>query len=807
MRAPDASPPAAPGRTGRGRTRPLAVLLALAAVAAVATLAHGGGGQQAAAATATAGDGTTEATAGASCFGILRDHPGSPSGTYWLYTPAMDRPAPFYCDMVTEGGGWVLIARGREGWVWSPTGQQSASAVRSSTSGLEAFTPASLDTATITGLINGASPAALGEGIRVERAANATGTSYQQVRMYPKFTRWTWMWEGGQLLNRIVFGTTSYTGSNTRDTYAASLAGQTTNQAAGKQGTSRLFTWAWDNNGKKAGFSYGKGGPAGSTSATSYLWQASASGYSLPFTRVWLKPKLSNQQTWPAIPPGGYAAAPKPAALKDRSEAAPWGVVGIDHTGEATVEPWNTNVLAVKASASRVFVGGRFTGVQQGPTGTPVAQRSLAAFDLDGNFISTFRPNVAGRVWDIALTSDGKLIIAGDFTSVDGVANTRGLAALDPTTGAVLTGWKARISRVGGTEWRVRSLDVRGGWVYAGGLFDRLVAGTSTTPVAVSNAVAVATSNGAQGPWKPTPNGSVVDVSVTNDATRVLLAGYFTSVGGSTTHAYFGITTMATGAPTAGTGAWQPSTGSPSTARYQQAVADLGDRLLVGGSEHDTQLWNKARSTLLDSSITKPGGDSQVIRIVGTKAYVGCHCGGWIYHGTNNFTQPPSFRAMDAINLVGAWDTATWSYDASWFPGSLKGTYGEGVWAIDSDSRGCLWVGGDLTRGAYTGVAATDWLGGFARFCPQDSTAPTAPGSPNLASNAGARKLTWAAASDPGGAVAGYDVVRDGKVIAVVSPSTLTYTDPSAPTGTKYAIRAFDARGNRSASAAPTTAP
>jgi hypothetical protein len=780
----------------RHRARTVGVLIALATLAAMAP-----GAPSAAAVGPVAGDGTTSGTAGASCWGIKRSFPSSPTGTYWLLTSTMDRPAQFSCDMTTEGGGWVLIGRGRQGWTWSPTGQGGAAAVRTTVSGSGAFAPAALDNATITGLIAGASPAALSDGIRVERTTNTAGTTKQQVRMFPRFTTWSWKWDGGQLLNRIVIDGTSYTGSNTRDTYVKAMPGQTANKLVGVQGTKRLFTWAWDKNDNLMGFSFGKGSPKGSTSATSNLWQRSSSSYAIPFTRVWLRPRLANA-AYPAIPGGGYPAAPKPAGLKERSELAPWGVVGMNHTDEQVVEPWNSNVLAIESTSTRVFVGGRFTGVQQGPTGATTSQPSLAAFDLDGNWISTFRPVIVGRVWDIALTPDNKLIIAGDFTSVNGVTNTRGLTALDPTTGAVIPGWKARVSRNAGTEWRVRTIDVRGAWIYAAGTFDRVMGGTATVPVAVTNAMSVSVANGSLGTWKPTPNGSVVDIAVTNDSTRVLMAGNFVSVGGNATHGYFGITSIANGAPTPGTGAWRPS--DTARARYQQAVADLGDRLLVGGSEHDTQLWNKARTVMLDSSITKPGGDTQVIEVIGTKAYVGCHCGGWIYQGATLFPDPPSFRAVDSINLVGAWDTATWTYDTSWFPASLKGANGEGIWAIEGDPRGCLWVGGDLDRGAYSGNAATDWLGGFARFCPLDATAPTTPGALTITSTGQSRKLTWTAASDASGPVT-YDVIRNDRVIASVGSGTLTYTDPTAPAGTKYTVRAVDARGNRSASPAPVS--
>ena len=104
-----------------------------------------------------------------------------------------------------------------------------------------------------------------------------------------------------------------------------------------------------------------------------------------------------------------------------------------------------------------------------------------------------------------------------------------------------------------------------------------------------------------------------------------------------------------------------------------------------------------------------------------------------------------------------------------------------------------------------TGNAATDYLGGFARFCPADATAPSTPGSFSVASTGTSRKLTWTGSTDPGGGTVTYDVVRDGKVVAQTSAATLTYTDPSAPAGTTYTVRAVDVRGNRSASPAPKT--
>ena len=61
-------------------------------------------------------DGLSEATAAASCWEIKQNDPSSKDGTYWLQTPTMDAPGQFFCDQTTEGGGWVMIGRGREGW-------------------------------------------------------------------------------------------------------------------------------------------------------------------------------------------------------------------------------------------------------------------------------------------------------------------------------------------------------------------------------------------------------------------------------------------------------------------------------------------------------------------------------------------------------------------------------------------------------------------------------------------------------------------------------------------------------------------
>ena len=151
------------------------------------------------------------------------------------------------------------------------------------------------------------------------------------------------------------------------------------------------------------------------------------------------------------------------------------------------------------------FVGGRFTGVQNGPSASPIAQPYLASFDLNGNWRSGFRPTIDGRVWNMVPTPDGKLIIAGDFTNVNGAPDTNGLAKIDPATGAVVPGFKATFDRSAGRV-RVRALSIRGDTVYAAGSFSFFTGGT-WNKIRVSSAINFNAITGTPGGWKPQLHG------------------------------------------------------------------------------------------------------------------------------------------------------------------------------------------------------------------------------------------------------------------------------------------------------------
>src|SRR5699024_6494640 len=89
-------------------------------------------------------DGLTAATAAASCWEVKQHDADAESGVYWLLTPALVAPQQFYCDQETDGGGWVLIGRGRENWKENYQGLRSPELLRNVPDGPEAFAPAQL---------------------------------------------------------------------------------------------------------------------------------------------------------------------------------------------------------------------------------------------------------------------------------------------------------------------------------------------------------------------------------------------------------------------------------------------------------------------------------------------------------------------------------------------------------------------------------------------------------------------------------------------------------------------------------------
>lgn len=725
--------------------------------------------------------GQSQETAAASCWEIKQSLPNSPSGVYWLNTPKLGAPQQFYCDQETDGGGWVLIGRGRENWLQGNVGRLTPRDIWENPTGSEAFSPAQLSTDVVTGLLNGGRVDALQEGVRLRRAQNVAGTAWQETRFKYGTARaaWSWQFAGVQSVSSYSFngvtGNGGTTGSFGRDNTYQRVD---TNVDGGARGWSRGFSFG----------SSARGNPA----ATSYVWQTTTSaGYPRPFTQVFLRPRLMSATVFAApIPDAGLAAVTVPDTASSYAQVNSWGVSGLGAGGTGEL---NTEVSDFVEINGIMYVGGNFRYVQRSASGTgQVEQSYLAAFNAStGEWISTFRPVLNNQVKTLAALPDGRLAIGGAFDTVNGVS-APAFAVLNPSSGTIDPAVTTKIiNYTGGTAPLLRSMDVQDGYLYIGGRFTHATGSGVTREVYMRNIGRLNVSTLAPDSWNPLLDGTVVSVDASSRGDRVYAAGYFGLSNWDTVTERAGAFRVgdATVVP------WTPLFSNRDNGRtgYQQAVREVGNRVWLGGSEHSLFSYNRDTMALDTTNIAQNGGDFQAINTWNGSIVAGCHCSENIYQGASTWPTPMNFYRVEHIDQAGFWNAADGAFSADFNPQITMRT-GYGVWAIEQGTDGTLWLGGDLTH-VRQADATNRWTGGFARFASRDSVAPQTPTGLSASRVDGTDTLTWDAVEG-----ASYEVLRNNRTIAT---STLTsYSVPSDGAGTRYFVRAIDPTGNRSASTA-----
>ncbi len=739
---------------------------------------------------ATARTGATTATAAASCWEIKQNNAAAASGTYWLLTPKMAAPAQFYCDMATDGGGWVLIGKGRENWKHAYDGTGNPAALR--TAGVSPMSGATTQysSTVVDGLLNGARVDALTDGIRLKRAKNTAGTSWQETRIgMAKRDRWVWTFGAEHPIGWFSFDGVRYTGGKTAD-FGVDTVYRRVN----------VHTQADKAQAYTIGFSYG-GTVTGTSSTGTYLWSAvDGTGGARPYTEVFVRPRITSTDAgFTAIGDGGTAAKTNLPVAESAALDSPWGVTGAtDPRREGDVE-----VQAFAQSGNRMYVGGNFTAVQRTASGTDrVAQGFLAAFDATtGELLRDFVPKLNAPVMALAVLPNGNIVAGGHFTSANGAPATA-LAALNPTTGATVPGWKVNVQdRSNAGVLRISDLSVSGNWLYLGGAFTHVGGGSNPDNLVYAKSAArVSVTDGTPGTnWNPEFNGTVVALDASTDGSRLYAAGYFTASRTTATSKAAAVQTSA-GAPLA-TPAWNPVWSS--SANYQQTIGEVGNRVWVGGSQHSFFSFSTSTFERLSGNIGKQNGDFQAMA-EGPRGilYAGSH--GHDYNYSNAYIWPEvgtGWTQADSFEYTGAWHAASGDYIPSFTP-ALKFRLGQGVWASIVDSNGTYWAGGDMQT-ARTRTSGNKWAGGFARFPQKDATAPSRPGTPGVSENtASTIRLTWAGAADNSGSVT-YQILRDDRVVA-----TTTGTSAVLPKDGKnrFFVRAADAAGTLSASTPVVTA-
>jgi len=740
------------------------------------------------AAAATAVDpavvGTTSDTAAGSCWEIKQARPSATDGAYWLLTPKMLEPQQFYCDMTTDGGGWVLVGKGRNGWTNEYDGQHPTELTTAGLSPMSART-AQLTSATVDALLNGGRVDALSEGIRLRRAKDAAGNTWQEVRFkFKSRDRWVWTFGAEHALNSWSFDSTTGTGG-TSDTFGSDQNYlRVNNVPIAAQKYAQAFAY-----GTKI---------TGTSAADSYLWSATnGAGSAIPFTQVYIRPRIkSDDAGFTAIPDSGRAGWEQQSVARSEALPTPWGVSGL---AGSTDREGSVEVQAFTQSGDTMFVGGNFRYVQRDAAGTDqVEQPYLAAFSVStGEWVSSFRPVLNEQVKTLATLPNGSVLAGGEFTVANGVSRT--IIALDPVTGAndPTFNLTAENRRTDGVN-RIEKLKVVGDYVYVGGAITHLLGGPNMRQAVATNMGRASVTDGTPSTdWNPNFDGSVTDIDGTSDGGRVFVSGYFGTAGGADAKRAAAISTQP-GAALAST-SWAPTWSS--TKDYQQAIDVVGQRVWVGGSEHSLFQFDIDAYNRTMGDIMKKNGDFQDITAAPNGVvYAGCHCNNFDY--ANAYTWPTlsaGWTQADAMNWVGAWDAASGNRVPQFTP-VFSMRLGSGIWGIETDSTGVLWIGGDIET-VQTPAKANHFSGGFARFPLRDSTAPTTPTSFRITGETGTDvTLAWDKTTDPSGL--GYQVLRDDRPIARTTQNSITVPKGGS---NRFFVRSADNAGNVSATTSVVT--
>lgn len=165
----------------------------------------------------------------------------------------------------------------------------------------------------------------------------------------------------------------------------------------------------------------------------------------------------------------------------------------------------------------KILIGGAFTTVQG------VTRNRVARLNIDGTLDMGFDPNVSGRVNAIAVQTDGKVLVTGVFDTVSGQTRN-GIVRLDATTGAA-DSWNpnANVSESGSFPALVVESD---GKILVGGDFTA-IGGEMRKGLARLDPV-----SGLADSWNPNPSATqLISIAIQSDG-KIVVSGEFLTIGG-----------------------------------------------------------------------------------------------------------------------------------------------------------------------------------------------------------------------------------------------------------------------------------
>ncbi len=469
------------------------------------------------------------------------------------------------------------------------------------------------------------------------------------------------------------------------------------------------------------------------------------------------------------------------------------GVDGLDLSRTTTVE---AQVWAIESVGELMLVGGAFTHVRDRSSFDRIAHPYLAAFDpTTGEYVPWFRTQPDGPVYEILDAGNGRAVLLGEFTSVNGVAGTNGVAVIDIATGLVDTTFDVTLNPPNSAA--VRDGVISGGFLYLAGSFGSARVGDVALATSGLARINMATGELDTGFNPRLTGGGAWAVDVDPETGRVFAGGYFSRVNNAVgTETLVALDTD--GSVVAGWNHGFPhrlcNLGTFISCGAVTGLAVTEGRVFVAGAKHFWAALSVSTGELLaDREISN---DGQSVDVVDGMVVVGCHCS--TGDGSDEFPdiEDRYIRVIDPVSLTEV-ESPT-----------VNSEGGAGGWTAESAPDGCLWAGGNFSS-TVVGSQVPAW--NMLRFCPNagrgtnpqlpvptsaDTTAPPKLGAPSVVSQkASSITLEWSASTEESGQVV-YNVYRNGRLIARTSGST--FVDPLLDPNAVYywQVSAEDLAGN-----------
>jgi trimeric autotransporter adhesin len=446
-------------------------------------------------------------------------------------------------------------------------------------------------------------------------------------------------------------------------------------------------------------------------------------------------------------------------------------------------------------------------------------RENLLAYNITTGALTSFHHVLNGQGLAIAVTPDHtKLIVGGEFTTVDGQSRNR-VAVFDVATGALNATIKPSMNAT------VRAITASNSTVWIGGSF------STASGVARTRLAAYSLSSGALLSWAPTAGDYLVSaLLLTPDQTEVIVGGRFTTLNGVTAN---------------GLGAVGAVAGDTKPYPVNQVIKDFtnnagieslstdGTSVFGGGFAYYAGNFEGSFAVVPDTGVIKwindCHGDTYSVYPIGQVLYVAGHPHNCKWIGAYPDQTPRRVLAFTTYASSGyniGPDDYHWNYSnyhdgtlLHWFPILNSGTVtgqGQAAWSVTGNSNYVSFAG----EFPYVNGVAQAGLTRFAiRSLAPNKRAPIVSSglTPTLTKlGGGSVRVQWQATWDMDNASLTYRVYRDGNmttpVYTVTANSnfwtlpTLTWTNTGLSPGThSWVIRAYDPLGNSATGGSAST--